>query len=229
MPNHVTHRVAITGDVGEIKRFRETCFTLEEGEPCFDFEKIIPMPEILKGSESSSSVDHWLFAMGHDFASFGYITNPLTYPWVQNLGITTREQWREYCEKTWPEGKVAAERAIKAKEETGCVSWYDWRIRHWGTKWGAYSFDFLEEGAERIEFKFDTAWSVPEPIFAKLATMFPTLEVKFTAFDEGWNFAVEGKIEDGSAFIKEVEATKELYEHVYGEPYESDEDEEGEN
>lgn len=43
MPNHVTHRVVVTGPISEIARFTELCIRNEE----FDFESLTPMPEIL--------------------------------------------------------------------------------------------------------------------------------------------------------------------------------------
>lgn len=51
----------------------------------------------------------------------------------------------------------------KLKEEYGYPSWYDWRIKHWGTKW---DFGTLEGSMVRLDentvtFRFLSAWSPP--------------------------------------------------------------------
>ena len=43
-----------------------------------------------------------------------------------------------------------------------------------------------------MEFTFDTAWSVPEPVWAELADLFPEIVFEIVFFDEGWNFAGGG-------------------------------------
>lgn len=59
MPNHVTHRVFVDGTAEEIARFKSECIRSEtETAPNgvestylrFDFNTLIPMPEILKSA-----------------------------------------------------------------------------------------------------------------------------------------------------------------------------------
>lgn len=65
MPNHVSHRLHIKGDAEQLIKFREELFTVEkEGElPQLDFNKVIPMPESVRSTESSTSVNLGLFAI----------------------------------------------------------------------------------------------------------------------------------------------------------------------
>ena len=44
--------------------------------------------------------------------------------------------------------------------------WYTWRMKHWGTKWGA--MDCL---LEQATFSFLTAWTPPRPIVRELALL----------------------------------------------------------
>lgn len=54
----------------------------------------------------------------------------------------------------------------------GCLYWYDYHLRYWGTKWDAcYSF-WVSDNV----LSFDTAWSAPTPIFDKLKELFQDLE-----------------------------------------------------
>jgi hypothetical protein len=46
MPNHCDHRLVIVGPVAAITDL----ITLMQGETCFDFNKLIPMPQELKGT-----------------------------------------------------------------------------------------------------------------------------------------------------------------------------------
>jgi hypothetical protein len=45
--------------------------------------------------------------------------------------------------------------------------WYEWCIHNWGTKWNACEVS-LSEFPEYLEYKFETAWDAPRPVFAAL-------------------------------------------------------------
>ena len=45
--------------------------------------------------------------------------------------------------------------------------WYEWCIHNWGTKWNACEVA-LSEFPEYLEYKFETAWDAPRPVFAAL-------------------------------------------------------------
>ena len=45
--------------------------------------------------------------------------------------------------------------------------WYEWCIHNWGTKWNACRVE-LSEFPEYLEYKFETAWDSPRPVFATL-------------------------------------------------------------
>lgn len=73
----------------------------------------------------------------------------------------------------------------------GDKNWYDWSIKHWGTKWNACDFidNPQEYGADII---FNTAWDTPEPIFQTLWNMFPDAHfvVKYADEDIGCNCGI---------------------------------------
>lgn len=62
----------------------------------------------------------------------------------------------------------------------GYSDWYGWKVNNWGTKWGAYETHLSDDG----KLCFQTAWSTPEVIFAKLSEMFPTVEMTVDYADE---------------------------------------------
>ena len=52
MPNHVTHNFTVEGTEEDIKKFIDECFD-KEGE--FDFNRLIPMPDILENTICGST------------------------------------------------------------------------------------------------------------------------------------------------------------------------------
>jgi len=63
--------------------------------------------------------------------------------------------------------------------------WYDWNIKNWGTKWNSNASQVIRPRYGQVEFSFDTAWSPPVPVFAKLKKMFPRLEMEIDWEEEG--------------------------------------------
>jgi len=243
MPNHVTHRVIVaSANRAALETFISTFIRVQDegGEPCFDFNAIVPMPASIRNTESSSDVGIGLAMMGRNDVPSGFggsrdIEDYLNYPYYKSQGILTVEALVRHVMENNPRVIDAAKNAIKAYEETGHTSWYDWSIANWGTKWNAYSFvpgeiveDDNEAGVFTYEFRFDTAWSPPTPVFEVLAGRpeMKDIQLGTIAFDEGWNFAWMGAIKDGVFEEAPLEATKERYALVYGHEYESDEDEE---
>lgn len=89
------------------------------------------------------------------------------------------------------------ETASKAMiEKYGADNWYDWHLSNWGTKWNSYSNHLRDDGVS-----FQTAWSLPDPIFAKMAEMYPTMTFNIECVEEGGFFAgtiliSEGKVKE---------------------------------
>ena len=71
---------------------------------------------------------------------------------------------------------------------------YEWRVKHWGTKWPAFHVDVEEpvtgyDGKTlEVVFHFDTAWSPPTPVIAKAAERFPALTFELRYFECGCCF-----------------------------------------
>jgi hypothetical protein len=245
MPNHVTHRIKVTGDAAEIERFKTTCIRETSGidtvtkqewkEVKFDFNSLIPMPDEIKDSDASLLVDNGLAVIGRADVVRDGVSGPctlesmLSYRWVVAEGITTTEALKARLIERNPECVKLGEKAVALHDKYGAINWYDWSIAHWGTKWNSYEYEAITEEPGYFEFMFQTAWSSPEPIWEKLAKDFPSLTIEVNAFDEGWGFAVTGEIADGVNCVEYVDATDELYEATYGDaPSRDDEEEDGE-
>jgi hypothetical protein len=78
--------------------------------------------------------------------------------------------------------------------------WYDWNIREWGTKWDACDVDLNDDSETSLGYSFNTAWSIPEPVFVAMVQKFPTLDFEFWSEEEqGWGaeFTSSDGDEDG--------------------------------
>ena len=81
-----------------------------------------------------------------------------------------------------PEDKLDEYHAVHGYtggEKTGDTeyNWYNFNVREWGTKWDARDVDLLEDDETYLHYKFDTAWSPPTEVIAKLAEQNPNLNL----------------------------------------------------
>lgn len=86
------------------------------------------------------------------------------------------------------------------------ADWYRWNVANWGTKWDAVC-DQKPTGQPsggRMVYLFRTAWSFPEPVYTRLAGMFPELMITFEFEEEqGWGgtfVATGGTLELASSY-----------------------------
>ncbi|HEX3747652.1 MAG TPA: hypothetical protein VHW09_27140 [Bryobacteraceae bacterium] len=155
MPNWTSNRIYIEGERADIRAFLKAVKWEDE---LFDFNRIAPMPEILKHTAS-----------GHTTIN----------------GVAVKS-W--YVVKEWEKDSPEQTRLFTAEEEAelaaiGHRDWYSWSIQNWGTKWNACSVDIDDASVEYgyTEITFNTAWDAPIPLLHKMVEMFPKL-----TFDCRW-------------------------------------------
>lgn len=246
MPNHVTTVCDVIGSSADVDRFVKNHIIpaknkdgdVLDGEFYFDFNTIVPQPEVIQGTTSGGHVDIGMFALyGWTDTSKEWLTQFFPnrdslvpckrWPFLPK-NVDTREKLLEHLKTNIPQALTEAKKAKVCLDETGHISWYEWCVANWGTKWGAYDYGEKEREDGRFSFKFKTAWSFPEPIFRKLEEMYPELVFDIASYDEGSNFGCRGQFNGRRDYRCEKSlATDELYERVYGYPPEKyDEDEE---
>lgn len=65
-------------------------------------------------------------------------------------------------------------------------NWYDWNIKHWGTKWDVDA-TVERSSDDYVLIRFDTAWSQPEEAIAALSEQYPSLTFSLEYEEEqGW-------------------------------------------
>jgi len=70
-------------------------------------------------------------------------------------------------------------------EKYGADNWYDWSVKHWGTKWNCCD-PFINE----LGMSFTTAWSPPTPVIEALAKLIKK-DLRMTYVEEGMGFCGE--------------------------------------
>lgn len=174
MPNHVKNIVRMEGIT------KLPLFTVEQ---CFDFNKIIPMPESLNiepGSLEDIAVEAVMRKLDHVRYSF----QRKSYRRMTDDEFQQRTHGRNENELA----KIGLQ-YISNKVLYGATTWYDWRCDNWGTKWNAYSNERQDEDT----ISFETAWSNPEPVMLKLSEMYPEVVIEHWWADEdmGSNDGIE--------------------------------------
>lgn len=189
MPNYVKCRLTMRG-ISSAPLFTEN----EGKELCFDFNKIIKMPESLK-IESGFMTEHCIIY---------YLTDRCTLPlraitddrksliqkivanmfigsnWPQEVFNRVLEETKgaekEQKDEMYQKGKTY----IENYQNYGATTWYDWCTKNWGTKWNALDSEIKSEDI----IEFTTAWSVPVPIIEQLSKMYPDEIVNIMWADE---------------------------------------------
>ena len=159
MPNWCQNEVTVTAT----DRGKAEAFVdfVKEGNSYFSFNRIIPMPKELKGTRSPTR-------------------------------IVLQEEYDEWTEATSPlDGgrPITQEMSDRFKKEYGCDNWYDWANANWGTKWDTDCEELEIDSFGGVNYKFDTAWSPPEPIYHALRELFPKLEITWFYKEEGEQLA----------------------------------------
>lgn len=144
MPNHVTNIITADPDTMDLIRA-----TLKGPSDAVDFEMLIPMPAHLK-DEKGDVLQPSMDVITRAKAAMGLMPNGLpSYMHDRALRDGDAEM-------------IAG--CLNAHAVTGYFYWYDWAVKHWGTKWNAYSI----KADDPAYLAFETAWSTPSPIWAEL-------------------------------------------------------------
>jgi hypothetical protein len=88
------------------------------------------------------------------------------------------------------------------------LTWYEWSVEHWGTKWNSCYAQVTENGDGSVHVQFDTAWTFPFPIFEKVAADFPTLIFEGSAQEPNMDIYLAFEAHDGEFSCKDDEDTR---------------------
>lgn len=207
MPNWCSNFVEIEGLAAQIADLAGKIIVNdpETGDPAFDFNGILPMPEELL----FDGLDHVceslrFFGLGDDMvvSECEQSLYGCHYKLLEEQ-LSLRLDWKS---ATVADVKLLLERephlqdpckintavlrqARRNIECCGALNWYDWRIRHWGTKWNAGECHAVTVTETSVFIDFDTAWSPPEGIYRAICQAYPELSLNACYMELGMYFA----------------------------------------
>ena len=194
MPNIITNRLTLHG--AEQEKIDKVFAYLEGEESEMDFNKIIPMPAELSGTECGSRADEaWAVFQAKGLGNFERIDDMLTWAWVKREKIKTREELIERLERSFIKNGVPqnsrfstlfdyGKHIYELQQKYGFRNWYEWSVANWKVKWNA--FDVSKEGNV---IEFFTAWAGVPALMLKASEMFPEVTFSYEFADElfGYN------------------------------------------
>ena len=144
MPNWVRNVIEVWGEPNDVADFVEKHIK----DNTFDFNTIIPEPKTREECDP--------------------------------FFVLPEEEEQKIIEQNKRLRKDGLDEMFDLNDEIAWFDWYQWRIHNWGTKWNSKCPQFIDVDAIRkfdgqaieILIAFDTAWSEPIPIFAKLHEMY---------------------------------------------------------
>lgn len=193
MPNYVMNTVKFVGDEQEVQNVLKQIAENGEGPGIIDFNKIIEMPDCLNltdGSITNVAVETVLRAIEND-SHFTKATIKTVLSTIEDdshlrsnfsLATMTNEKYERRVEnsgKTKKDLLMLGLQYITNKVLYGHMTWYDWCIDNWGTKWNA-----REQFCDGNAISFKTAWSAPFPIINEIARRNPSIKIEHEWADE---------------------------------------------
>ena len=171
-----------------------------------DFNRIVPQPlvlDIICGGISDHVAQ--LFALGKTWRDL--LENPIFLDAFD-------EEKRHPLEPRYT-AEQAARRYWLGYKLHGYLTWYEWRLEYWGTKWNASEYHLDPENGE---VWFETAWSHPYPVIIALSQQFPdcVFSVSYADEDIGSNTG-EYRVQNGELLCggELVDGSREAYEMAF--------------
>lgn len=167
MPNYVKNVLKFKNvseeDLEEIAEF------IKRKDTAFDFNTLISMPvELLEVPEGGNmlAIQCW---SANEYEAF----------------VLKKE--KSLSDENFNDLKELGGKYASNKLKYGYLTWYDWSIANWGTKWNAWDCEWVDD-----KLIFYTAWSAPMPIIEAFAKKFYgiTFEHHYADEDLGSNCGV---------------------------------------
>jgi|TARA_R110002020_G_scaffold147346_1_gene322669 hypothetical protein len=193
MPNHCYNQVTIQSTQKDIENIMEH---LRGDETMFDFNNLVPMPELLGEIQAvHQGEDTWYYSRKK---------------WMKQLN-GVKDPYLSFPDSDWlKENKIDPFTIKRLENQHGTADWYQWSIANWGTKWNAYDVEYyvgpipnatnIKEGRQ-VVYKLATAWAEPRPVIKALMRYLAQpgfdqdLEMRWRFEDELENF--NGEIRNG--------------------------------
>lgn len=171
MPNWVKNTLTIKFNTPEEKaKCLELLFSEEEGsgKKYLDFNHLVPMPKELMDCTCGSDGELGLQILN---------------------GMKTIDELQPHNKKRIDEILAAGHQYKSNLRKYGSTTWYDWSVKHWGTKWNADT-EYIDLSEDLVVVvRYTTPWEMPNGWLCALATRLPEVYWVNDADEEGGFFA----------------------------------------
>jgi hypothetical protein len=243
MTNWCQNRLTIEGSPEEIRVFARDCLSAHNELPIIDFEKILPMPPVLRGlhravvsklggaypDELSSGVVGMEVIRRTPVASLRWYGSPesvLSHPRVKAFGIESYDDLHAWLLGNDPATLELGRRCLAALDACGHFFEEDWVGEKWGCDPGRVDYHQSYLSDTGYVARFVSPYGAPEGIVRELARRHPGLTSRFVALEEGIDYTFLLTTENGivkeerpaitDAFIDEVEGPGEVQDQLEG-------------
>jgi len=104
----------------------------------------------------------------------------------------------------------------KSPSDDKSITWYEWAVANWGTKWGACDVGYdYKEGNDTVLYDFSSAWSPPVDWFEKVIEYYPWLDFQLEWEEGGMGFA--GKLTGTKGIVGTIEEWTIIWDEEAGE------------
>jgi len=205
--NYCNNRLLIKGSTAEIGAFVRDCLSSRDELHVLDFERIRPVPPVVKGLYRSTPSQ-----LGGTFPNTlasGYVgmeallrkvpprydgevgqpTSILEVDFVQRLGIKNYDDLNRWLERNDPPSLELGRRCLAAFEACGYFFADDWMIDEWGCYPERVDYSRAVLTDTSYEASFVTPDCAPEGILREIARRHSSLTSQFIGLEEGNGYA----------------------------------------
>lgn len=205
MPNWIANTVYVTGDADTARELRAFITTPRSK---FDFNAVLPMPDEIAGSESSSQAETaWKLKYG-DWSDNSHDYGPGQFASREDALAAARaaDAWRPMATSR-PGAALPVVRPRSFDDladavqslvlKHGFPDWHEWACATWGTKWSAVNAGWMgparvaKRDAEQVAY-FDTANDPPIKVILELSRRFPDVIVRLEFHESSCDGGIEG-------------------------------------
>jgi len=219
MTNWCLNLLEVEGAAEDIAAFRDVCFTAH-GD--LGFEKLVPIPDIVKGTHSGSftalgleaALGAAVLTQSQDHIPLAMRGNTIFERELAiKAGIDSYERLAAWLQRHHPQAIDLGARTLEAYRQTGSWTESTWKDNNWGTN-RVVDQSILKESATRLDVHFNTPWSTADRIYHEMARRFPRLSITVSAIETGNEFSYRFTSRDGEIKVEEPGLTTAFIEYV---------------
>lgn len=178
MPNWTQNRITFKGNPERILELKQHILIVDEDEDSgysFDFNRVIPMPEVIKNTIADNHSDSLMKWFTDNIEKEDFICYETYCMWFN-------EQEHKHTEILTQERFDTLGLCFV---KYGSIDWYQWSVKNWGCKWNSSETRILTDEPNELSIGFQTPWNEPTGVLSKLNELYGDLHFESCHEHEG--------------------------------------------